>query len=449
MTLKRRMLLASGGVGLALTGAGLVLAFARQTGIWDLSEHRAIRYRRSQAEDPIVRLQQRIDRGEVTLGRHPVQGYLPAVLHRLQIPTSSQTLVFSKTSFHRSLISPQSPRALYFNDHTYVGWVPRAETLEIATLDPRLGTVFYTLAQHREPPRFVRKTQECLQCHSARRTQSVPGLVLRSLFTNEQGHPARFSRNVVVSDASAWEDRWGGWYVSGSHGEMLHRGNQVGTASRRADRPDLRAGANVTDLRRFFDPGPYPAPHSDLVALLLLQHQAHLHNLMTRAGFDARVALGEVPAADRRRADFSALPEKTQARLRASTEPLVRALLFVDAAPFSARVAGTSSFAREFAAGGLRDRQGRSLRDLDLARRLLKYPCSYLIYSEQFDGLPAPVRDYVYRRLWEVLLGTDTQSEFRHLTAADRTTLREILVDTRPEFAVLQPRHALAPPSGE
>ncbi len=439
------MLAGFGCAGTILTVLFLVLAFARHTGIWDLSEHRAIRYRSTQPSDPIARLQRRIDAGEIALSREPGHGYLSALLRNLEIPVLSQGLVFSKTSFHRDLISPKTPRALYFNDHTYVGWVPHAENLEIATLDPQLGTVFYTLDQRQEPPRFVRRTHECLQCHSAGRTQRVPGLVLRSVFTNEQGRPARFGQNIVLTDATPFADRWGGWYVSGTHGAMLHRGNQARTGTGNSKQPDLKKGANVTDLGQLFDPTSYLAPHSDIVALMLLQHQAHLHNVMTRANFDTRVALAETPGSAVNRtleadeSDFEELSEEARMRVGKATEALVRALLFAGEAPLRSQVRGTTSFARDFAARGPHDRKGRSLRELDLRRRLLRYPCSYLIHSEQFDGLPRPTREYVYRRLWQVLDGKDNEVGFRHLTDEDRAALIEILTDTRPGFAAAQP----------
>ena len=85
----------------------------------------------------------------------------------------------------------------------------------------------------------------------------------------------------------------------------------------------------------------------------------------------------------------------------------------------------TTGFTRDFA------KRGRSLRDFDLSTRLYKYPCSSLIYSEAFDSLPKPVRDLVYRRLWEVLSGKDTSKDFAHLSTADRRAIREILIETK------------------
>jgi hypothetical protein len=116
-------------------------------------------------------------------------------------------------------------------------------------------------------------------------------------------------------------------------------------------------------------------------------------------------------------------------------EPLVRALLLSGAASLPGSVRGTSKFASEFSAKVPKDRRGRSLKELDLERRLLRYPLSYLIYSASFDGMPSIARGYVYRRLREVLSGKDRTEHFRHLSEADRSALIEILSETKPEFA--------------
>ena len=74
------------------------------------------------------------------------------------------------------------------------------------------------------------------------------------------------------------------------------------------------------------------------------------------------------------------------------------------------------------------------MRDLDLTTRMFKYPCSYLIYSEAFDRLPRPSKDYVWQRLWDVLSGNDPSGNFAHLTAADRQSIIEILRDTKSDL---------------
>src|SRR5262249_20549590 len=123
--------------------------------------------------------------------------------------------------------------------------------------------------------------------------------------------------------------------------------------------------------------------------------------------------------------------DSTVRRINGAAEALLTYLLFTDEAPLEGRITGTSRFAVEFAARGPKDRRGRSLRQFELTRRMFQYPCSYLIYSEAFDSLPAPAKTRIYQRLWEVLTGKDRSPVFARLSAADRAAILEILLDTK------------------
>jgi hypothetical protein len=115
-------------------------------------------------------------------------------------------------------------------------------------------------------------------------------------------------------------------------------------------------------------------------------------------------------------------------------EQMVEYMLFADEAPLQDPVEGVSSFTATFPERGLRDKQGRSLRDFDLQRRLFRYPLSYMIYSEIFDGMPQAARDRVYRRVYDVLTGKDGNRQFGHLTIADRRAILEIVADTKTDL---------------
>lgn len=409
------------------------------------AENQAIRYSTSSPSESIARLQQAMDAGGIRLQFDAKGGYLRSVLRALNIPLASQSLVFSRTSFQRQLISPQRPRALYFNHDVYVGWVPGGRVLEIASVDPNLGVVFYTLNQERTAhPTFERQTQTCLQCHdSPSVTGGVPGLIMRSVYPDAHGEPIASAGTFLTSDSSALRERWGGWYVTGTHGSQVHMGNLIAEPAFDGVRPDLARGANLTDLRTRIDTRPYLSEHSDIVALMVLEHQNHLHNLMTRASYHTRMALHFDQVRNQelgRPADYA--PESTIRLVRDVAEPLVRAMLFVDEAALTEPVSGTTAFAREFADGGPRSRSGRSLLELDLKRRLFRHPCSYVIYSASFDALPALTKHYVYRRLGDVLSGADTSGAFAHLSAADRSAIRNILLETKPDFAAWNTTHA-------
>ena len=398
-------------------------------------EESPINYNKATPDNAISRFQKKLDAGQLKLAfeRKEGRGYLPAVLDALKIPVSSQVLVFSKTSLQIKHIDPLSPRALYFNDDLYLGFVQGGSVLEVSASDPELGTVFYTLSQFEmSRPKFVRKTFECTQCHAGSMTQGVPGHIMRSVYPGPDGMPV-FREGTYRSDhSSPFEERWGGWYVSGTHGKMRHMGNLIfrqGDSSRNLDRD---RGANADDLERWFDTDPYLTPYSDIVSLMVLEHQAKMHNLITRAQFEGRITQRDSKVMNRmleREAAFQS--DSTKRRYESSAKRLVDYMLFVDELPLQDRIEGISGFQAEFPKAGPRDKQGRSLRDFDLERRLFKYPCSYLIYSDSFGALPKPVLEVVYRQLWEILTGKNQSKEYAHLSVEDRRAILEILIETR------------------
>ena len=398
-------------------------------------------------DDGVARLQRKLDSGQAELRRDDRHGYLDSVLRELKLPISSQTLVFSKTSLQRERITPAAPRAIYFNDDTYLGYVRGGEVLELATTDPKRGTVFYTLHHSAEDarPRFLRQTDSCLQCHGGSMTRNQPGLMLRSVVPDAEGQPILSAGTSLVTQETPFERRWGGWYVTGTHGKQRHMGNAVSEASATGPAaPGYGAAAlpnrgNVTDLSPYCDVAGYPSPHSDIVALMVLEHQAEAHNLMGRAAAAVEQALRDERVINEAtgRPAGSQHSESTLSRIRNAGEPLLRYMLFAGEAPLTEPVKGTSGFAREFAARGPFDKQGRSLREFNLNTRLFKFPCSYLIYSEQWDALPPPLLEYLYRRLWLISHEKERGRDYDHLTTDDRDAIREILLETKaglPEY---------------
>ena len=394
-----------------------------------------IHYERAAREGPVERWIAEREAGRGGLTHDPARGWLPSLLEALDVPVSSQTLVFSRTSFQGSRIGPDRPRALYFGDDVYVGWVPGAPLLEIASIDPRLGPVFYVLDQAASPdPRPQRAIGECLQCHGSPMTGDWPGLLLRSVHPDANGFPSYAAGTVLVDDRTPFEQRWGGWYVTGRAEELLHLGNAVLGPDQRALEP--RALSESSALSELADASLYPASHSDLVALLVLEHQAAMHNVLARASYEVRCALererlyDEALGGDRaaRHASTRRIVER-QARL------VVDHLLFRDEAPLPGPVRGSSTFAQEFVARGVRDSAGRTLRELDLERRLLVRPCSWVIDSPAFDALPQVLLDALAARLDQVLDGAPAYDEYPRLSLPKRGELREILRETKPALA--------------
>jgi hypothetical protein len=397
--------------------------------------------------DPIARLQAQLDAGEVTLAHDSLLGYLPALLKTLHIPVSSQGLVFSRTSLQTDKITPWSPRAIYFNDDVYIGYVQESTFLEVAAVDPVRGAVFYTLSQEpRARPVFSRETTTCLMCHQSRAaTGGVPGFMVISTLTDRYGYPVVGMHDGSTTDATPMKQRFAGWYVTGSAGPAGHAGNVYSPklAHEITDKPAYRTQLNMhaesarTDLAGKFDSAPYLSAQSDLVALMVLVHQTVVHNLITAVHEAAPDAVFEDSMARVSGRDTTSRAQPgggPAARLRRDVEKLVRAMLFVGEATLDGPVRGTTTYAQDFANAGPRDAKGRSLRDLDLETRLFKYPLSFLIYSDSFNALPDLAKGEVYRQLRDVLTGADPSTEFKQLTASDRTAILDILHATKPDF---------------
>jgi hypothetical protein len=362
-----------------------------------------IQYVSGPLADRATLLDKRLSSGAARLAYHPDFGYLPGLLRALDLPVESQVLVFSKTSFQAPRIAPRTPRALYHSADISVGFVRGGDALEIAAVDPRQGVVFYTLDQEESArPRLVRR-EECMHCHVGTSTLGVPGLVVRSVHTDRNGQALLASRSFVTDHRSPLDQRWGGWFVTGLSGAQHHLGNQASGTSE-----DPATGSNVRSLDRLIDTGAYLAPGSDIVSLMVLEHQTRFTNLVTRLGWEQRLGRD----------------------IDATAAELVRYLVFADEAALTAPVQGSRAFADAFARGAVRDARGRSLRDFDLESRLFRYRCSYLIYTPQFDGLPAEARELVYRKLSAILTGAEPSK----LPEEERRVVLEILRETKPGF---------------
>ena len=393
----------------------------------------AIGYRSAGGNDAVAHLRHRISKGEVKLEFNSRNGYLESLLKELRIPVSSQGLVFSKTSFQLHRISPDNPRAIFFNDDVYVGWVRGGEMLEVAAVDPQLGGVFYMLDQTKPDKPQLTRNDECLQCHVSNATRNVPGFVVRSVYPDERGYPIAPLGSHITNHASPLSERWGGWYVTGTHGEARHAGNMLFSETSKPDVPDQLIGGNLTSLDKKFSPTGYPSAHSDIVALLVLEHQSQMHNLITRLNYETKLALHSQRVMNEAlKQPNDEMSETTKRRIARAAEDLVRHLLFVGEETWKSPISGTTSFAKEFAAVGPRDKQGRSLRDLDLKQKLFRYPCSFLIHSQAFDSLPKPAMDEVFRQLWAALTGQTRDKQFTSIPEADRTAVLDILRQTKP-----------------
>ena len=381
---------------LIVTGAW---ALADLTGVFTGAlDHPAIEYSTRPVYDPVAELNRKLDRG-ATLEYEPAHGYLRAVLEALRIPVESQIAVFAKSSFQQHLIGPSNARAIYFNDQIAVGWVRGAPMLEIASQDSRQGTIFYGLMQGKSgKPRLTRR-DDCLTCHESYDTLGVPGMLLRSVYPASNGYVIRELGSYNVDHRTTFGHRWGGFFVTGKTDALSHLGNAAFKAENEAETVE-------GNFKGYLSPG------SDIVALMVFDHQMHMNNLLTRVGWETRFSLHEK----------TLTPEK----LPGIAREIADYMLFVDEARLNSPVKGTLGFEEKFAAQGPFDKKGRSLRQFDLERRMMRYPCSYMIYSAAFDGLPEEAKGAIYRRMWQVLA--------ERIRAEDRRAIVEILRDTKKDL---------------
>jgi len=384
----------------------------------------AINYSTTRLNNIVEDANRKLEEGAARLTFDGRGGFLRSALDLLQIPADSQLLVFSRASLQGKLIDEKSPRALYFNDRVALGWVRDAPLLEIAVHDDTAGVVFYTIDQGEggRARRFTRAF-ECLGCHRAGDTFGVPGFLMFSTTRATQLQTSGVPRPIDHSDPLS--RRFGGWFVTGSVGSVMHMGNEAAAV-------DGRPTRELASVDGLFDPDGYSASTSDIVAHLVFTHQARMTNLLTRASWEARVADPALHPPFTRTAESDA---RVAAIMTGVASEVVDYLLFIDEAKLTDRVRGNAGFGERFTKSGPRDRQGRSLYELDLTRRLMKYPCSYLIYSPAFDALPPTAKEAIYRRLWQVLSGEERDDRYRTaLSRADRQAIVEIIRDTKKDL---------------
>ena len=377
--------------------------------------HPAISYPGT-STDRVAQLNRRLQSGEVRLEFEERTGYLRGLLAALDVPIESQIVVFSGTSLQSRIINAKNPRTIFFNDSTAVAWMSGG-LIEVASLDARQGAIFYLLPQQPTTPlRQLARDTRCLQCHYSTATLGVPGFLVRSIPSSPNGMIMPWLGNYTTDHRSPLPERWGGWYVTGRGGR--HLGNAPIADRTLQDVQIDGSNLNLTSLADRFDTRSYLSPHSDIVALLVFDHQVRMMNLLIKLGWEARILEHDGPNA---------------AALNATVNELVDYMLFVDEAPIEG-VRGTSGFAERFSAQGPQDGKGRSLRNLDLGRRLFRYPCSYMIYSDAFAALPDSARNAVYARLWDVLSGKVSAPRYAKMATADRQAIVEILRDTKKDL---------------
>ena len=377
----------------------------RRTGAFDQSiNHPAIKYLTADTDTVVDHMNQKLRDGSAKLVFDEKTGYLKSVLDLLQVPVESQVMVYTQTSLQAQHIRMNNPRAIYFNDTVSVGYIRGAGLIEVVAQDAKMGSIFYVVQETPNAQATFGRDQQCLRCHLSWDTLGVPGMSVLTTFPRKSEND--YADGGFVDHYRPIEQRWGGWYVTGKKVPPRHMGNLPLIMPKPVAPPPARAS-----LEGLFDLSGYLTPYSDIVALMVLEHQAHFSNLVTRATWETR--LGE------------------EMRIAEAADALADYMLFVDEARIpGGGIEGSSGFAEKFTAAGPKDSKGRSLRDLELKTRLQKYPLSYMIYSPAFRALPDAPRNLVMGKIERVLSGEITGPQYAHLTPQLRADIQEILRET-------------------
>ena len=398
-------------------------------------EEPPINYTATQPHDRVTRINDAFRQQADAIRSLPAKKRLRWLLEQLDVPIESQLLVFSKTSLQRNLISPETPRALFFSDEAYVGWAAGGG-FEVTVFDANLGTTFYLLDQHESGPTpLLARSGECLLCHT--RHDHTPSLRTRSVFPDANGEPLSGSGGSNIEPSTPLAERWGGWYVTGAEGTLRHRGNSIGKSIDDFEGPTAKMGKTLTSLKDLVDTHRYPLNTSDIVPLLMHDHQVHVHNVLATANQDARIALYRWPAMR----EILGLPLDAPPSgsclvvFNSQADKVIEALLCKDEAAFPAEgIHSDGVFEKAYARTRKPDAKNRSLRDLDLATRIFRYRCSPLIYSQSFATLPKPLREIILLKLSAGLRAFPPSQNFAHLAEAERATIHEILTATMPDL---------------
>lgn len=393
-------------------------AFAEE--MWELPP---ILYSKTQTTDPIAQLSSAIERGETHLPDGSENDVLRFLLDLLKIPESSQILVYSKTSAQNYYISPRTPRALYYNENAYVGHV-LGGGFELIIHDPQVGVAFYFIERNAGKYHFQRDTSSCLNCHATGRTEGVPGLTVRSVPTDDHGNLLLTLGSTRTDYRIPIEKRWAGYYVTGSS-SLPHLGNR--TFDLHTGIPEIAASARLPNLKDRIDTSRYLRDTSDIIALMVLEHQCLVHNLLTRVSMDYRrakwreAALGE-------NTNPTAAVDTVLPRIRELTD----AMLFKGEAPMGdTGVDGSEEFQRVFAERFPKSKDGDSLADFHLGNRIFKNRCSYMIHSQAFISLPVPVKAALFQELRNRLA---TGKDCDWIPESERLRILDILAGTVPGF---------------
>jgi hypothetical protein len=385
-------------------------------------------------QDPMSLLMEKIDAREVKITEENGKPLVERLLRELKLDKDTQVLVFSKTSLQKRAVSYRNPRAIYFNESVYLGWMPNGR-VEVASFDPEIGPLFYFQRQLDDTrSRLFVRTRSCLGCHAGNATNFIPGSLGRSVYPDRTGRVLKGIEDYRRSGHHIpLQDRYGGWFVSGQHGKMRHMGNSIATREDGQVTIDRKRFANLEKLDQFFPTDSYLAPGSDIAALLVFDHQVTMHHRLVEATYRARQALFDSKL-DPMETDVAKLAAGRSIReFTEGVDKVIDYMLFREEIALP-EVSCDANFRRAFTANKRTDKGGYSLKDLRLDGRIFEHRCSFMIYSPSFEHMPPMLRGAIYDRLHQILTAQAPVKGFEHLGAEERTRIFEILRETKKDL---------------
>ena len=367
--------------------------------------------------DVFSALLKKLASGEVKLDTSDERSFARSVLAALDVPVSSQLLLYSATSMQSERINARNPRALYFNEDVYVGVVPGG-LVEVLSIDPEIGGVFHVF----NPPQpgvmpTVDRPTKCFNCHATNATQRLPGLIAESVAPLPNGGSYESYRGKEQGHQIPLAVRFGGWHVTSA--------KPFGQTKEGAYAQTTPNGVRITRIKpgEMSDLGKYLLPTSDILAHLVHEHQLGFDNRVIQAAYLGREM--EAKGSARTFAD--------DARLNDKARELVRYVLFADEAKLPAGgIVGDPQFAKDFARNKKAIASGASLKDFDLKTRMFKHRCSYMIYTPQWQKMPAIIKTKVYAGMKGALSGKNR--DYAYLPADERLGIVAILRETLPDL---------------
>jgi hypothetical protein len=372
-------------------------------------------YNEHQPKDRFAGLLKQIEKGEFQPDTSSDQALLRSLLQGLKVPVSSQILLFSASSLQSEIINPRNPRALFFNEDTYVGYVPGG-VLEVAAADPEVGPIFYVFDRLQPGGPFprVQRGTKCFNCHGGTATKRLPGLIAESLLVSQAGSSLETYRRDEQGHQIPLENRFGGWHLTGKHHISGHKANVFGLArGGKIEKTEVVPGQT-------WDTAKHLLPTSDILPHLVHEHQIGFENRLVRGIYIVRQLKH-----DRK----GMLGSAEQAEIDAWSQDFARYVLFADEAKFPREgIEGDPAYVRDFLEGRITSKRGLSLKDFDLKTRLFKHRCSFMLYTDTWEHAPKEIKDRVYYRMAEAL--RDAQPSMPHLATEERRVIREILKET-------------------